>query len=228
MLEDNTASASYRQPPRSSASSASAPHRWPQNTLPPSHSLPASSSSSSSNRPSPCPPSAPMLPGKKSLCPHYYLPLRPRGHCCRCWRGTHVGEPLVNQLVLNGKHLTVASDQRAPEADKQVSALHEPAGGREVDVEIFNLCFFLSFPRLFVCVCVCALYEVWCPYCDRRAHSIATDLRVSARILDRKRSLGLQNKDDYLQVHLTRCGESCASLSKLPEARVFHFLSHGV
>lgn len=160
MLEDNTASASYRQPPRSSASSASAPRRWQQNTLPPSHSLPASSSSSSSL----CPPSASMLPVKKSLCPHYYLPLWPRGRCCRCWRGAHVGEPLVNQLVLNGKHLTVASDQRVPEADKQVSALHEPVGGREVDVEIFNLCYFFSFSFLSasLCVCVCAraLYEV--------------------------------------------------------------------
>lgn len=226
MLEDNTASASYRQPPRSSASSASAPHRWPQNTLPPSHSLPASSSSSSSNRPSPCPPSASMLAGKKSLCPHYYLPLRPRGQCCRCWRGAHVGEPLVNQLVLNGKHLSVASDQRAPEADKQVSALHEPAGGREDDVEIFNLCFF-SFPfRVSLCVFVCAR-------CMKSDVPTATaertpSLLTFASVREYWTGNGRRAFKIKTQVHLTRCGESRASPSKLPETRVFQFLFHGV
>ncbi len=153
---------SYRQRPRSSASSASAPRRWSQTTGPASHPAPASSSRSAANRRPPSPHPGSMPPERKSRGLLYYLPLRPRGHCCRCWRGAHVWEPLVNQLIPNGKHLTAlvwwkASDQRAPGADKQGSALHEPAGGwrgRSGNKEIF------SFPSLTPFLCVCAR-SVW-------------------------------------------------------------------
>lgn len=159
-LKDKTASVPYRQRPTSSASSASAPRRWSQSTGPASHPAPASSSHSSANRRPPSPHSGSMVPEKKNRRLLYlaYLHLQPGGHCCRCWRGAHVWEPLVNQLILNGNHLTglllwKASDQRAPGADKQGSPLHEPAGGfgdRWEDKEIFifpwrvSLCLFLS------------------------------------------------------------------------------------
>lgn len=128
------ASGSYRQRPGSSASSASAPRRWSQTTGPPFHSARASSSRSSASRRPPSPHPGSIATRRKSRGLLSYLPLRPRGH--RCWRGAHVWEPLVNQLILNGKHLTAllgwkASDQPAPGSDKQGSALHEPAGGCE-------------------------------------------------------------------------------------------------
>ena len=105
----NTASVSYRPRPSSSAASASAPRRRSPSTGPASHPAPASSSRSSANTrpPSPHPGSMPSKRRSRGPPLWFYLALRPRSRRrCRCWKGAHVLEPLVNQLILNGKHLT--------------------------------------------------------------------------------------------------------------------------
>lgn len=179
----------------SSASSASAPRRWSQNTGPASHQAPASSSRSSANRRPSSPHSGCMPPVRKSM-GLLYLPLQPRGHCWSCWRGAHVWEPLVNQLILNGKHLTAllwwkASDQRASGADKQGSALHEPAGGCEGSIwkqrDFFS---FFPFTCLTVAVSLCRR-AVWSLMSLLRPQSAlhlcaSRDCCISARIQYRK------------------------------------------
>lgn len=146
--DDNTASASYRQRPGSSASSASAPRRCSHTTGPASHPAPASFSRCSANGRPPSPHPGPMPERRSGALLH---------HRCRCWRGAQVWEPLVNQLILKGEHLTAprwrkASDQPAPGADEQGSAPHEPAarcGDRGAET------LFLFPPRVWLCLFLC-------------------------------------------------------------------------
>lgn len=127
-----SSSVSHHQQPRCTGSSWAAPRWWSPTTGPASHPAPKSfSCSSASRRPTSRYPGS-MLKGRECRGLYYYSPLRPRGRC-HSWKGAHVCEPLVSQLILNGKHLTAllwrkTSDQRPPGSDQRGSALHEAAG----------------------------------------------------------------------------------------------------
>lgn len=148
------ASASHHQQPVRPGSSASAPYRRSQSTGPASRPTPASSSPVSAST---HPGSAPQDTARIALSESFSARPRGRRRRLRFWERAHVWEPSVNQLMLSGEQLTAASDQAAPGAHKQGSALHGPSAGRVLWISTgkqrrINV---LLLPSGCVCVCVC-------------------------------------------------------------------------